>query len=128
MNSCAAMNATRGSASGQAAACAKASISRFCATAGGGLGTLEQPAAKSRANASIADRTTMAFLPPWAFGLYIQPQGSWVDAARRRRLRAPVSRRQIDRKIRIAGASAGANLPRMADSRRLGSLDWTRIE
>jgi len=34
----------------------------------------------------------------------------------------------IGRKIRIAGLCAGANLPRMANVRRIGALDWSRIE
>src|SRR5438067_954450 len=85
MNSCAAMNATKGSASGQAAAFAKASTSRFCASAGGGLGTLEHAAPNSRPPTSTADRTTMAFLLPQALVVYTT-YGNWVDAARRRRL------------------------------------------
>jgi len=35
---------------------------------------------------------------------------------------------QIGRKIRIADASAGANLSRMTERQRIGALDWTRVE
>ncbi|HYV64692.1 MAG TPA: 2OG-Fe(II) oxygenase [Myxococcales bacterium] len=40
----------------------------------------------------------------------------------------PITRGQIERKIRIASLGQGASLSWMVEGRSIGSLDWTRVE
>src|SRR2546425_182446 len=135
MNSWAAMIATSGSASGHAAAWANASTSRFWASAGGGLGTLEHAAPTSRTPESSTDRAAMGLPPGLVLWLYIQPSNQEMPAASGGfGPRLPIGGSTA--RSGMAEAGAGASLPGMLREesgappigRQIAALDWTRIE